>query len=327
MNNLCRTIAVTAFVAAYCISGFGQTAEQPVVLIIEVDNTVTYRGDVTDATKLARDPGVTTPLPARAFQVAHNVGDVVAINGKPAKGLMSTLSGTLVPRVNPQPGQMIADFDGGGPFIAHWLILGPDGTSIGSLWTGGGVLAPDQVFTIMAGSGAFFGVVGESRTLEMIRAGRTASVTEDPANRRINGGGRFRFIFRLYPRYRPAVDISPTGPAVYHAADFSLVTATSPARAGEILMVGARNLGPTRPELLPPGSRPFKADPIEVVNSPVEVTVNGKEAEVINRVGWPGTYDLYRVDFRVPSGLPPGTATIQLTAAWIPGPEVKIPVQ
>jgi len=181
-------------------------------------------------------------------------------------------------------------------------------------------------YTITAGSGAFLGVVGESRTLEMIRAGRTASVTEDPANRRIHGGGKFRFIFHLYPKYRPAVDVSPAGPAVYHA-DFSLVTATSPARAGEVLMVRARNLGPTRPELLPPGSRPFKADPAEMVNSPVEVTVNGKEAQVINQVGWPGTYDLYRVDFRVPSGLPPGMATIQLTAAWIPGPEVKIPVQ
>ena len=92
-------------------------------------------------------------------------------------------------------------------------------------------------------------------------------------------------------------------------------------------MVRARNLGPTRPELLPPGSRPFKADPVEMVNSPVGVTVNGKEVEVINQVGWPGTYDLYRVDFRVPSGLPPGMATIQLTAAWIPSPEFKIPVQ
>jgi uncharacterized protein (TIGR03437 family) len=105
------------------------------------------------------------------------------------------------------------------------------------------------------------------------------------------------------------------------------VTAAKPARAGEVLIVGARNLGPTRPDLLPPGTRPFKADPIEAVNSPVEVTVNGKEAEVTNKVGWPGTYDLYRVDFRVPSGLPPGMATIQLTAAWIPGTPVEIPVQ
>jgi uncharacterized protein (TIGR03437 family) len=71
----------------------------------------------------------------------------------------------------------------------------------------------------------------------------------------------------------------------------------------------------------------FKGDPPEEVNSPVEVTVNGMEAEVMNKIGWPGTYDLYRVDFRVPGGLAPGMASIQLTAAWIPGPEVKILVQ
>jgi uncharacterized protein (TIGR03437 family) len=67
--------------------------------------------------------------------------------------------------------------------------------------------------------------------------------------------------------------------------------------------------------------------PYEIVNSPLEVTVNGKETAVLNKLGWGGTYDLYRVDFRVPSGLAPGTATIQLTAVWIPGPQVEIPVQ
>jgi len=202
--------------------------------------------------------------------------------------------------------------------------MDPDGNWIGSLLDGGGTAGRH---TIVGGNGAFFGITGEHRMLETIRPWRIASVTEDPANRRIHGGARCRFIFRLYPRHRPAVDVSPAGPAVYHAADFSPVTAASPARGGEILIVGARHLGPTRPELLPPGSRPFKVDPVEVVNSPVDVTVNGKEAEVINQVGWPGTYDLYRVDFRVPSGLPPGLATLQLSAAWIPGPEVKIPVR
>jgi tetratricopeptide (TPR) repeat protein len=67
--------------------------------------------------------------------------------------------------------------------------------------------------------------------------------------------------------------------------------------------------------------------PYEIVNSPLEVTVNGKETAVLNKLGWGGTYDLYRVDFRVPSGLAPGTATIQLTAVWIPGPQVEILVQ
>ena len=55
--------------------------------------------------------------------------------------------------------------------------------------------------------------------------------------------------------------------------------------------------------------------------------MSGKETEVINKIGWPGTYELYRVDFRVPAGIAPGMAAIRLTAAWIPGPEVEIPVQ
>jgi hypothetical protein len=318
-----RMIALAAIVAVHCTSGFGQTVEQPVFLNIEVANYVTYRGDITDSNKLARDPGVTSPLPARAFQYTHNIGDIVSINGKPAKGLQAARIAALSTSVNPQPGQMIADFNGGGGMFCVWEILGADGNWIGTLVDGGSGVAPGH--TITAGHGAFFGVIGEHR-MEMMSSIRVASVTEDPANRRIHGGGRFRFFFRLYPKYRPAVDVTPAGPSVFHA-DFSPVTATSPAHAGEVLIIAARNLGPTRPDRLPPGSRPFKADPLEEVNSPVEVAVNGNEVEVINKVGWPGTSDLYRVDFRVPSGLVPGMASIQISAAWIPGPEVKIPVQ
>jgi uncharacterized protein (TIGR03437 family) len=69
------------------------------------------------------------------------------------------------------------------------------------------------------------------------------------------------------------------------------------------------------------------ADFSPVTATPAEVTVHTKEAQVINKIGWPGALDLYRVDFRVPSGLRAGTAALQLTAAWFPGPEVKIPVQ
>jgi hypothetical protein len=228
--------------------------------------------------------------------------------------------------MTPQPGQAIADFDGAGPYICFWQILQTDGNWVGTL-ADGGAFPPAQSHGIFTGNGAFLGVTGEHRSFEAIRAGRTASVSEDPANRRsLPGGGKMRTVFYLYPRYRPSIDVTPTGPAVFHA-DFSPVTAASPARAGEVLIVAAKNLGPTRPDLLPPGIRPFNADPLEVVNSPVEVTMNGKETEVINRTGWPGTSDRYRVDVRVPSGLPPGTASLQLTAAWIPGPEVKIPVQ
>jgi len=56
-------------------------------------------------------------------------------------------------------------------------------------------------------------------------------------------------------------------------------------------------------------------------------TVNGQAAEVANAIEWPGPVDTYRVDFRIPSGTAPGTASIQLKAAWIAGASVEIPVQ
>jgi hypothetical protein len=34
--------------------------------------------------------------------------------------------------------------------------------------------------------------------------------------------------------------------------------------------------------------------------------------------------DGYQVDFRLPAGIPAGTASLQLTAAWIPGAAVAI---
>jgi uncharacterized protein (TIGR03437 family) len=63
------------------------------------------------------------------------------------------------------------------------------------------------------------------------------------------------------------------------------------------------------------------------VNSPVEMTVNGKAAEVIGAVGYPGAVDAYQVNFRLPPDTVRGPATIQVTAAWISGAPVSIPVQ
>jgi uncharacterized protein (TIGR03437 family) len=63
------------------------------------------------------------------------------------------------------------------------------------------------------------------------------------------------------------------------------------------------------------------------LNSPFDLKVNGDSAVVINKVGWPGTTGVYRVDFRIPDGTTPGIVTIQLSAAWLPGPEMKITVQ
>jgi uncharacterized protein (TIGR03437 family) len=66
---------------------------------------------------------------------------------------------------------------------------------------------------------------------------------------------------------------------------------------------------------------------LAVINSPIDVTVNGKSAEVLGAVGYPGTDGIYQVNFRVPAGTGPGAAAIQVITAWIPGAPVSIQVK
>lgn len=93
----------------------------------------------------------------------------------------------------------------------------------------------------------------------------------------------------------------------------------------KILSLFATGLGPTRPGVDP--GRPFPATPVAVANSPVEVTVNGRPAEVLAAVGLPGAVDGYQVNFRVPPDAARGPATIQVRAAWIAGPSVTVAIQ
>jgi len=121
------------------------------------------------------------------------------------------------------------------------------------------------------------------------------------------------------------IAVVPAGPAITHSSDFSLVTASKPATAGEILSLFARGLGPVTPGVDP--GQPFPSNPLAIVNSPVEVTVNGKAAGVLAAVGFPGAVDGYQVNFRVPPDTAKGPASIQVSAAWISGASVTIPVQ
>jgi uncharacterized protein (TIGR03437 family) len=51
-----------------------------------------------------------------------------------------------------------------------------------------------------------------------------------------------------------------SGSAIVHAAEYSLITAANPARAGEILTLFAAGLGPTRPGV--DAGQPFTASPV-----------------------------------------------------------------
>ncbi|MGH9628952.1 MAG: hypothetical protein ACRD7E_11560, partial [Bryobacteraceae bacterium] len=198
-------------------------------------------------------------------------------------------------------------------------------TGVGAPVGPGPVGTPPGMFgnlTVTGGTGAFAGargfLTGPPYTF------RPASVQEDPANRRTHGGGRGKYIVYLMPLSWPEIVSTASGPAVFHA-DFSPVTSTRPARAGETLIVMATGLGPTRPGL-GPGTL-FPESPYQQVNSPLELTVNGRPAELVNKIGWPGTSESYRIDIRVPEGTATGTATLQITAAFIQGGQVNIPIQ
>src|SRR5206468_7497054 len=87
-----------------------------------------------------------------------------------------------------------------------------------------------QNFAIVGGTGAFLGARGEQggkqtpRTIPI----RAASMAEDPANRRGNGGGRLRWLLTVIPMSFPQTVDTPAGPAVTHASNLTLVTASDP---------------------------------------------------------------------------------------------------
>src|ERR1041385_87533 len=55
-ENRMRTLYLAVWTAGIVL---GQSTEEPVILTIDVENHVLYRGNVFDAAKLAKDPGPT----------------------------------------------------------------------------------------------------------------------------------------------------------------------------------------------------------------------------------------------------------------------------
>jgi len=332
-----RFAAIALCVAVSCGVSLAQVAS-PTILYIDTENSVQYREYISDVSKFATNPGVVNADTApRNFGKGVFIADIVAVNGQPVRGTLvfNTRAITLSPA--PNAGEAIADVVRTGVIELLLEILKTDGTPIGSIMALGlaaGVSPPPGAplatvranNAIVGGTGAFLGARGQFGNAQTAAAGgsRLASMAEDPANRRRNGGGKSSYVLHVIPMSRPEILSTPTGPAVTHSSDFSPVTASRPARRGEILSLFATGLGPTRPGVDP--GQPFPANPLAAVNSPVEVTVNGKPAEVTGAAGFAGSVDGYQVNFRIPADSALGLATIQLSAAWIAGPEVRIAI-
>jgi uncharacterized protein (TIGR03437 family) len=331
------TLATALCAVAYSQLGLAQLAPHT-ILNVNTENVVQYVSDVSDVSMLATNPNVTAAAVPKTFQETTFIGDIVSVNGQVAKGLFVVNRRLINSGTARTPGQAIADVMRSDVSSIAFEILKGDGTPVGTIHVsalgGPGPAPPGAPLAvtqgnnaIVGGTGAFLGArgqQGQSVTSQTITP-RVASMTEDPANRRQNGGGRLFFVLDVIPMSVPQIVTTSGGPAVTHSSDFTLVTASKPAAAGEILSVFVTGLGPTRPGVDP--GKPFPANPPAVVNSPIMVTVNGEAAQVIGAVGYPEAVDAYQVNFQVPSDTTKGAATIQLSAAWIAGPAVNIPIQ
>jgi hypothetical protein len=277
------------------------------------------------------------PLALNGIHFGLGIADIVSVNGSPVKGTAYQLfSARFGSSPTPTPGRPVADDARAG--IAPWDLdfLNPDGTQIGTVHIDGFIGgngppgAPKDLptgggYTVTGGSGAFLGVRGYFQTAPNITPERVTSACEDPALRRVYAGtlGKREGVLYLLPLSQPQILTTPNGPAIVHAGDGTLVTPAKPARAGEILTLYASGLGPTRPGVDP--GQPFPAVPAQLVNSPVQVLVNGSPGDVLYAGGYPGAVDGYQVNFRVPPATTPGQAGLQLTSAWIVGRQSTSP--
>src|SRR5213592_1636584 len=83
-------IAMTALlVAACCSPAVGQSTQS--VIFVDVENVVNYNNNITDQPKLVPNASITPAAPVDMqglFGFGNTIGDVVAVNGQPAKGTL-----------------------------------------------------------------------------------------------------------------------------------------------------------------------------------------------------------------------------------------------
>ncbi len=332
--------AITKNQALYAaVSPRGAQPIPPTVLEVDVEKIVIYVGD-SPFEKLTTNPAPTTVQP-KAFAHSTGIGDIIAVNGKPAKGLWM-LRATVVlatPTPGPTTGITIADSERLALVDQSFEIMVPDFTPIGTIVAHGPGFGPqppgaplDQHLSnlaVIGGTGAYLGVRGQLGTTGLSPdkpAIRFASTSEIPALRRVNGGGVLKFVIHLIPSMAPeVVFLDDYLPAVFHTSDQTLVTSANPAAPGEVLSVLVRGLGPTVPGVNP--GVPFPRTPLSLVNSPIEVAVDGAPGTVVFAGGEPGRVDIYELEFRLPTNTRPGRSAVQISAGFIKGSQFEVSVQ
>ncbi len=201
------TLVVVILVGAVVLVGV-PSSRVTGVLEVEVQNITTYIGDTSDYSKLASVQSQTTAQP-KAFAPLWGIGDIVFVNGKPARGTWSVFTALSLLVPIQLPGYALNDTFRGGVFVSTLEILNPDfsprGTIIMSGLAGGPAPGGGGAYALRFGNAAIIGGTGEfigakgvmGETTNPLDSFRYASTSEDPSLRRQIGGGKLTFVVSM----------------------------------------------------------------------------------------------------------------------------------
>src|SRR3954462_11219495 len=128
MNINCM-IAMLAAVSQLAV------AQTPVITTLQIDmaNQRAYIQDVSDPLKFASDPTAVSNTVFKTFASIVNLMDIVAVNGKPAKGTFVATGTRLALSPIVTPGMAIADVERSQASTWNFEILQEDGSPVGTL--------------------------------------------------------------------------------------------------------------------------------------------------------------------------------------------------
>lgn len=108
-------------------------------------------------------------------------------------------------------------------------------------------------------------------------------------------------------------------------ANQKLVTAASPAKAGQIILLYATGLGPVTNQ--PRTGSPALSTALSSCTLPITVSIAGQRAHVIFSGLTPGYAGLYQINLSVPPILHPGVQDLIVTAGGVSSRAVKMAVR
>jgi hypothetical protein len=201
--NMTRNIAL-----AVVICGFHCLAKTPSTKQVDIDNYVLYNYDTFDTTQFGTN-STSTSVPMKTYNNHISIGDIVAVDGKPAKGtlLCTHTMFVLSPKATVGSMKAIADTSRAMMDDCSLEILTDGGVAVGTIFIHGlfgGAPPPGAPpssarsdLIVTGGTGAFLGARGQAGQTGPWTP-RVASVTEDPANRRVNGGGVVSIVLQVF---------------------------------------------------------------------------------------------------------------------------------